>query len=333
MQGQVLYSRAVDGGRPVRMLPDGDGYEVLDGQGQAKHFDTAQGLLAELTGHPTGRHWSLDRYFGTGKFAKPSMGTANVLDLFQPPAGTKSTGIILQPLAPTLVTLRSSLDITIPRNSENLPGVENRAGQESEHRESISVAGPVGIDLSKKSEDVRRLLFAGFGRRIYASGYDPEDVLQEVYRKLLVANQGKSPWDPNKSKFGHYVHMVCGSALSNYHRKQKRIRDREQVGIKSLQRDGMVYGDVGQATHLAAPETVEQKDSLLNEAADDLVEHILDTQPHDNTTHLAIAIIPHVTAGERRKQIAEDLGISMAALSRAISRLRASALDWRGTFH
>lgn len=320
---RVLYSRVTDGSRPVRVLDDG--YEVIEQGGVAKHFATAQGLLAELTGHPTGRHWSLDRYFGTGKFEKPSMGQTDVFDLF---AHQEVAPIVLQPLAPSLITLRSSMDITVP--AERISPTQKNPGMAvSPARETLVVEGPVGIDLTRRAHEVRKLLFAGYGKRIFASGYDPDDVLQEVYRKLLVANQGKSPWDPSKSSFGHYVHMVCGSALSNFHRKQKRIKEMEQIGIKSLHKDGLRMGDVGSATNLAAKTTVETQDSLLSEAADDLIEFILDSHPHDTTTHLAIAILPHVTSGESRKQIAIDLGISMAALSRAVSRLRASACAWR----
>lgn len=315
----VLYSRLSDGSRPVRVLDDG--YEVLGSEGKALRFGTAQALLAELTGHPEGRHWSLDRYFGMGKFDKrPMMGTADVFDLFAPEAKPVKQTIVLQPLAPSLFSLRSSLDISIPKK---------RSSSVSRSQETLSVERAVGIDLSVRADEVRKLLFAGFGRRIFAAGYDPDDVLQEVYRKLLVANQGKSPWDPSKSSFGHYVHMVCGSALSNFHRKQKRIRQMEQVGIRSLHKEGPRVGDVASATNLAADEVHEISESLLTEAADDLVEYILTTHPHDTTTRLSIAILPHVAAGEPRKQIADNLDISMAALSRAVSRLRAAALAWQ----
>ena len=85
-QGEVLYSRYNDGARPVRVLDDG--WEVLR-EGKLTKFTTAQGLLKELTGHPTGRHWSLERYFGLGAHAPKAdklIGQANVLDLFAPPS-------------------------------------------------------------------------------------------------------------------------------------------------------------------------------------------------------------------------------------------------------
>ena len=89
----------------------------------------------------------------------------------------------------------------------------------------------LGIDLENRSHEVRKLFFAGFGKQCYAAGYDPEDVLQEIYRGLLARNKGICPFDPAKSSFGHYVHMVCGCVVANYHRKMNKLKQREQVGI------------------------------------------------------------------------------------------------------
>jgi len=96
----------------------------------------------------------------------------------------------------------------------------------------------LGIDLSKYHRDVRRLFFAGFSRRVVFLGYEPEDVLQEVYQGILVRNTGKCPFDPAKSSLGHYVHMVTGCILSNYNRKSSRIRRYESVG--SIGEDGEI---------------------------------------------------------------------------------------------
>lgn len=84
-----------------------------------------------------------------------------------------------------------------------------------------------GIDLAKRGHEVRKLLYAGFGFRMARAGYDPEEVLQEVYRGILVRNQGKCPFDGQKSSFGHYVHMVISCVLSNYHRKMSKHRSVE----------------------------------------------------------------------------------------------------------
>lgn len=301
--GEILYSRYQDGCRPVKVVKNG--WEVQGVDGQRKTFETAQGLLAELTGHPKGRHWTLDRYFQRGKHQPSSpLGVGNVLDLFGAPMTTKRGVITLAPLAPSLVSIKADKTISIP--TRKLPG----------------------IDLINRAHEVRKLLFAGFGRKIHSAGYDPEDVLQEVYKGILARNNGKCPWDPSKSSFGHYVHMVCSCVLSNYHRKYGRQKAMEQVGIKTLTKDGWSDGDVGSSSMASE---LPEVDSDINEAADDLSEYILDHFPHDNTTMLAISIIPHVTAGEYRKDIASLLDVSSAAISRAISLLRKATLQWHQT--
>jgi hypothetical protein len=47
----------------------------------------------------------------------------------------------------------------------------------------------VGIDLGARGHEVRKLLFAGFAGKMLSRGYDPEEVLQEIYAGLLVRNE------------------------------------------------------------------------------------------------------------------------------------------------
>ena len=104
----------------------------------------------------------------------------------------------------------------------------------------------LGIDLAARGHEVRLLLNAGFGLKMSASGYDPDDVLQEVYRGILARNKGTCPFDPTISSFGHYVHMVCDCVLKNYHRKQKRRRCFETIGVKTFgpeSGDGLIETD------------------------------------------------------------------------------------------
>jgi DNA-directed RNA polymerase specialized sigma24 family protein len=331
----------------------------LDKGGKPTLFTTAQGLLAELTGHPTGRHWSVDRYFGLGAHApRPLLGQADVLDLL----GIKPTTeriTLLEPLAPSLLAFHSNTPDTAisvpaknPRESkriiENVRETarisENQRESEKNHREcarnpekhpqrkssELVISGPVGIDLVNRSDEVRKLLFAGFGRRIFAAHYDPEDVLQEVYRKLIVANQGKRPWDPSLSSFGHYVHMVCSSALSNYHRKMKRRRQFEQSGLGGYQDGVYATRDAASCITRAAPQAAEQAGCELAEAADDLMDFMLDMpRGGSNEARLALDVLPYVAAGTSRARIAALLEVSAAAVSRAISFLRKTALAWR----
>jgi len=161
----LLFSRYQDGARPVR--PVVGGWEVAAGAG-LRTFTTAQGLLTELTGHPTGRHWSLERYFGTGRHAPKLIGQADVFDLF--PVTAPTTRItLLAPLAPAI------LAFSVPDAAISIPRSVRRARPRVA---DLLVSGPVGIDLAGRGHEVRKLLFAGFGRKIFSAGYDPHDVLQ-----------------------------------------------------------------------------------------------------------------------------------------------------------
>lgn len=102
-------------------------------------------------------------------------------------------------------------------------------------KSALTVNGRVcGIDLVKRGHEVKKLLHAGFGPYMARKGYDPDDVLQEVYKGLIARNHGKCPWDVSKSSFGHYVHMVCACVLSNYARKMRRREQFERVGMRDV---------------------------------------------------------------------------------------------------
>jgi len=102
-----------------------------------------------------------------------------------------------------------------------------------------------GVDLKNRWDEVQKLFYAGFGRQAIREGLDMEELMQEVYLKIAVSNAGRSPFNPDKSSFGHYVHMVCRSAFFNYRQKVFRRRGRETVGMSGYA--GGEYGmwDVG----------------------------------------------------------------------------------------
>lgn len=83
-------------------------------------------------------------------------------------------------------------------------------------------APSIGIDLSKRGVEVRKLFYAAFAHGLAKDGYDPEECLQEVYKGLLTRNRGTCPFDVRKSSFGHYVHIVTRCVLANYIRKERR---------------------------------------------------------------------------------------------------------------
>ncbi len=293
--GQVLFSRYEDGlVRPVRVLADGAGWQV-EGLGT---FNTNKDLLAALTGHPEGRHWSPERYFRLE------------------PSQTKTRGRG-RPRRPKPVSYLAEANVF---EVLTLPVVTP----------TIIVKPKLGIDLAKRGHEVRKLLFAGFGRRMFLSGYDPEDVLQEVYKGILVRNQGKCPYDPRKSSFGHYVHMIIACVLSNYHRKQHRIIEMEQLGLRVLLDDASEYrlGDVASNTTVPAPVTHYAEEAELHETAADFADYLYDISHPDAL--LATKLLPLLVAGVSRDQLTKHLpGTSNAAINRSLSLLRKSAPSWK----
>lgn len=312
LQSEMLFSRHTDGAKPVRVLTDG--WEILDSSGtKPEKYTTAKGLLAALTGHPEGRHWSLDRYFRIGRYAPDAPllgGQGDILDL-----------------PPIVIT---SPEITLPRENPESAIRRKNLGRESG---GITILRrDSGIDLARRAHEVRKLLFAGFGRRMFQAGYDPEDVLQEVYKGLLVRNQGRCAWDPAKSSFGHYVHMVCSCVLSNYHRKQNRIHEMEQLGLPSpTDDDGTRWGDVASNTTIPAPLTFAAEEHDLLEAAEDLAAYMRQGCGSTPETRLATRMVPHLLQGSSREHMAASLGVSKVAISKATTTLRTQARHWHKT--
>jgi len=182
-----------------------------------------------------------------------------------------------------------------------------------------------GIDLGGKSgrkgavykaDEVRKLLFAGFRGKMLSQGYDPEDVLQEVYRGLLVRNQGTCPYEEGKGSFGHYVHMVISCILTNYHRKHARKAERE-VSMYVPQ-DG---SDIGQ---WGVTEEVGGEDKWMEQ---ELLKY-LDTVGDDVYVEGAKVVMPYVLAGWKRGEISVKTGMSEQMVTRSMTCLRKATAAW-----
>ena len=170
-----------------------------------------------------------------------------------------------------------------------------------------------GIDIEMRGREVEKLLFAGFGSWIFSSGYDPEEVFQEVCKGILARNRGKCAWDSTKSSFGHYVHMVCKGVVSNYHRKEKKrsverynLPEREDAGISAYQLEVEV-----------------------EEVQEDLEKFIRATNGKKELLEIAIGSLPLLRKGYSRTEIAEELGISLTAASRGLAFLKAQTRKWQ----
>lgn len=356
IETETLWTPYRTGARPVRRARGEDGrvrWELPSATDGAPAFVTTSNteLMVALTGHAQGRHWSPDRFFHLGDHAPKSLRGApsTLFDLF-PPAPSD------QPAVAPLVRSSETFGLRVVTPARSFrpkfpePASETLVGNSAR---SLVSTGPIfdilpmgwvpigaprvvrsdgrlGIDLAKRGHEVAKLMYAGFGRRIFASGYDPEDVLQEVYRGILARNLGKCPFDPSKSSFGHYVHMVIGCVLSNYHRQQHRRAEFEQVGIPGWS-DGE-RSDRDAASLASKLLSVDGRDEiegavLQAEAEDRLVSWILESA-HGDQAQLAIRALPLVREGWPRQAIAERLGVSLPTLSRAISLLRTQAREW-----
>lgn len=302
-------------------------YEVLDspdgGAVQATYL-SAKSLIAALTKNP---HHGLtfDRYFGLDReFALPPVG-GSVLDLFRPvavPEHAKAITISQPIVVPTSVPITVLAETT--KKLKRLPPVQVEGG-------------PVlGIDLAKRGKEVRKLFYAGFGARVARHGYDPEEVLQEVYRGLLARNNGICPFDVRKSSFGHYCHLVISCILNNYHRKEARHRQVEQVGMTApiSMREG-AEGDGGMVDAASVAETSMVSDyaSFTDGGMTDAVRRLNEHLAKKGAGGAAIdPLAPKVAAllaeGMNRQEIARAVGVGQNRVSQALVSLREHAGDW-----
>jgi DNA-directed RNA polymerase specialized sigma24 family protein len=90
---------------------------------------------------------------------------------------------------------------------------------------------PCGIDLARYHRDVRRLTLARYRRDLRRDVHrllDPEDLVQEVCRRILRRNLQACAWDPSRGSLGHYVHQIASCAIADMLKPAKR-RARAEV--------------------------------------------------------------------------------------------------------
>jgi len=176
----------------------------------------------------------------------------------------------------------------------------------------VILNAPYGIDLEQRGDEVAKLLFAGFHNWIFGCHYDPQDVLQEVYKGILIRNRGTCPFDADKASFGHYVHRVCQCVLSNYHRKQSKKNKIETTGIYSYQDGVWKETDVSDGSLEDSSCTVSEDNMIV----DDLVKVLMDRPIRIN--RLAAKIVPLLGQGYNQGDIARQLKTSKLEVSRAM---------------
>lgn len=155
-----------------------------------------------------------------------------------------------------------------------------------------------GIDLVRRGHEVAKLFYAGFARSCVNYGYDPEDVLQEVYKGILIRNKGTCPFDASKSTFGHYVHLIIKCVLANYHRKWDRVTQSERLGIHDA--DGDLV-DVAASAVCPHESTEKAETSLL---LDRMISYAVRNTQHKQTPEtLTREIAEKMAMGYRKSDI------------------------------
>jgi len=90
----------------------------------------------------------------------------------------------------------------------------------------------LGIDIEKHKEDIKKLFYKRQGTKLMKTGVDTEEVLQEVYKGILIRNRGTCPFDSEKSAMSTYIVMVVDCITMNYMNKFNRISDRFVTGVE-----------------------------------------------------------------------------------------------------
>jgi DNA-directed RNA polymerase specialized sigma24 family protein len=90
----------------------------------------------------------------------------------------------------------------------------------------------LGIDVEKHSDDIKRLFYKRQGQKLARSGVDLEELLNEVYKGILIRNRGTCPFDPEKSAMSTYIVMVIDCITMNYVNKDNRIKERFVTGVE-----------------------------------------------------------------------------------------------------
>lgn len=315
---QLFYSRWEDGSLPIRVYRGGPGgrwYEVLDPARQVpveRHLST-RSLLTRLQG--ADRHWGHERYFGLGRWAQgpEDEGDAiTVLDLF---TGRRAG--------------EEALSVGPEREPAGVSG--SRA---------ITVARMVGrgaLNLEGRFKEVAKLLFKGFGLMIRRAGWDEQDVLQEVYKGLLTRNQPgmRSAWDPAKSSFGHYIHMVCRSVVFNYHRKQERV-GRILVGCVEYADGDLSATDVASSSRFQDGASMWQEPTSAPDSGIGAADPILRLMSFLRTSlsdpldvMFATAMLPLVVDGHGQRDVAKLMGLTRAEYKGLRARFDEACNDWR----
>ncbi len=305
---EVLFARSEHGGHKVvpTFTPNKKvkGLEIWWPSGPVKYPTNRQALIALVNRDPfpgTGvkdPKTTFDRYFRTGKYQRETYPELDVLAIFRPD--------------PTLAVV---------------PALGTKVLKQQANELAVLPSRPLGIDLAKRGHEVRKLFYAGFARRVAARGYDPEDVLQELYKALLIRNRGKCPWDEQKSSFGHYVHMVAGCIISNYNRKFGRLEENEVFGVSDP--NGEII-DVAEADLAVIPANQEEL-LAYDKARQEIRNLVLMESPNRGIRQkVAQEVFDLLSENCKMRELRKRLGYPQTLIAQAVNLIQDIARLWRG---
>jgi len=90
----------------------------------------------------------------------------------------------------------------------------------------------LGIDIEKHSQDIKLIFYKRQANSMIREGLDPEEVLSEVYKGLLIRNKGKCPYDSEKSALSTYIVLVMDCVIMNLISKHRKEKDRILIGVE-----------------------------------------------------------------------------------------------------
>lgn len=186
----------------------------------------------------------------------------------------------------------------------------------------------LGIDLNKRGHEVKKILMAKFNGWMSKEGYDPEDILQEVYAGIIRRNQGKCPYDSDKSSFGKYVFMVCHCVLANYHRKQKKRTDHEVLGMYTPSDSEGKDHTVDVSSSNSNQMSVEGMGDSDKMARQRFYSYIKKHSDNKRLLENSIKVIPYVLDGYLKSEISKLMGWSPTKTGKVIDHVRAQARAW-----
>mgnify|MGYP001368544719 CR=1 FL=1 len=88
----------------------------------------------------------------------------------------------------------------------------------------------LGINIEEKKKDITMIFNKKQLKSIVKEGLDPQEVLQEIFKGILIRNKGKCPYDPEKSAFSTYVVMVMNCVVMNVVNKHRKTKSRYMTG-------------------------------------------------------------------------------------------------------